>query len=86
MNFEKTYKDSIRITNTGKEPLFLNQIHSSCECTQVECDSKIVAPSEDAVLYVTFQPDVKGEIERWIFIDCNIKEESLEIPIKGIIY
>lgn len=86
MNFEKTYKDSIRITNTGKEPLYLNRIHTSCECTQVECASKVVAPSEDAVLHVTFRPDVKGEIERWIFIDCNIKEESLEIPIKGIIY
>ena len=50
------------------------------------CASKVVAPSEDAVLHVTFRPDAKGEIERWIFIDCNIKEESLEIPIKGIIY
>lgn len=86
MNFEKTYKDSIRITNTGKEPLYLNRIHSSCECTQVECTSKVVAPSENAVLHVTFRPDVKGEIERWIFIDCNIKEKSLEIPIKGIVY
>lgn len=86
MNFEKIYKDSIRITNTGKKPLYFNRIHSSCECTQVVCASKVVVPSEDAVLHVTFRPDAKGEIERWIFIDCNIKEESLEIPIKGIIY
>lgn len=86
IEFSKTYKDSIYISNIGQAPLYINQVYSSCECTKVEFSSKVIAPSERGVFYVTFQPDVKGEIERFIYIDCNIKEKSLEIPIKGIIY
>ena len=82
----KTYKDSIRIVNTGKEPLYINGVHSSCECTEVKYDSNVIAPTEYSTLHVIFRPDIKGKIERLIFIDCNIKEESLEIPVKGIVY
>ena len=52
----------------------------------MEYVSKVIAPSEHVVIPVTFQPDVKGEFERFVFIDCNVKEEDLEIPIKGIVY
>ena len=86
IEFGKIYKDSIRIKNTGKESLYINRIHSSCECTEVEYVSKVRAPSEHVVFHVTFRPDTKGEFERFVFIDCNVKEENLEIPIKGIIY
>ena len=83
LEFGKTYKDSICIRNVGKETLYINRVHSSCECTEVEYASKMLAPSETAVFYVTFRPDVKGKFERLIFIDCNVKEECLEIPVKG---
>lgn len=86
IEFGKIYKDSIRIKNTGKESLYINRVHSSCKCTEVEYNSKVLAPSESAVFHVTFRPDAKGEFERFIFIDCNVTEENLEIPIKGIVY
>ena len=86
IEFGNTYRDSIRIVNTGKEPLHINGLHSSCECTEVKYDSKVIPPSGYGTLHVIFRPDIKGEIERLIFIDCNVKEKSLEIPVKGIVY
>ena len=86
IEFGKINKDSIRIKNTGKKSLNINRVHSTCECTEVEYVSKVIAPSEHVVFHVTFRPDTKGEFERFVFIDCNVKEEKLEIPIKGIIY
>ena len=86
IEFGKTYKDSIRIKNIGKESLYINRVHSSCECTEVEYNSEVLVPSESVVFHVTFRPDVKGDFERFIFIDCNVEKEILEIPIKGIVY
>lgn len=86
IEFGKTYKDSILIRNVGQVPLYIYRVYSSCECTELEYTSKVLSPSEHTIFHVTFRPDVKGEIERLIFIDCNVKEESLEIPIKGVVY
>lgn len=86
IEFGKIYKDSICLKNTGKESLYINRVHSSCECTEVEYNSEVLVPSESVVFHVTFRPDVKGDFERFIFIDCNVEKESLEIPIKGIVY
>ena len=86
IEFGNVYEDSIHIKNIGKESLYINRVHSSCECTEVEYDSKVIAPSESVVFHVIFRPDVKGEFERFIFIDCNVKEESLEVPVMGVIY
>ena len=86
IEFGHSYRNSIRITNMGKTPLYIKDIHSSCECTEVNSNRMILPPLGEEVLYVTFKPDIKGEFERFIFIDCNVKERVLEIPVMGIVY
>lgn len=86
IKYGHSYKDSIRIINMGKIPLYIKNVHSSCDCTEAELLRKIIPPSESEVLHVTFRPDAIGEFERLIFINCNVNELFLEIPIKGIIY
>lgn len=70
----------------GKTPLYIKDIRSSCECTEVKSNRMIIPPLGTEVLYVTFRPDAIGEFERLIFINCNVNELFLEIPIKGRIY
>lgn len=86
IEFGKIYKDSFYIRNTGKDSLFIDRVRSSCECTEVAYNSNVLTPSESVVFHVIFRPDAKGEFERFIFIDYNVKEESLEIPVRGVIY
>ena len=86
IKFSYSHRDSIRITNMGKTPLYIKNIRSSCECTEVNSNRMIIPPLGEEVVHVTFKPDVKGEFERFIFIDCNVKEKVLEIPVRGIVY
>lgn len=86
VKYNQSYTDSIRIVNTGKVPLYIEDVHSSCDCTEAELVRRIIPPSESEILHVTFRPDAVGEFERFIFIDCNVKEKELEISVKGTVY
>lgn len=79
------YKDSVKITNIGKDTLYIENIQSSCECTQVDWKKEPIAPSETIWLYITFRPDVVGEFERYVTIYSNVNQSPIEIPIKGTI-
>jgi len=79
------YKDSVKITNIGKDTLFIEDIQSSCECTQVDWKKEPIAPSETVWLYITFRPDGVGEFERYVTVYSNAKQSPIEIPIKGTI-
>lgn len=80
------YKDSIRLVNTGKVPLYIKDISSSCDCTEVQVARKVIPISESEVLHITFRPEALGEFERYVYINCNVKEKELYIPIKGNVY
>lgn len=80
------YKDSIRLVNTGNVPLYIKDIYSSCECTEIQVTRKVIPASESEVLHITFRPDALGEFKRYVYINCNAKEKELEIPIRGIVY
>ena len=79
------YKDSVKITNIGKDTLFIEDIQSSCECTQVDWKKEPIAPSETVWLYITFRSDMIGEFERYVTVYSNVKQSPIEIPIKGTI-
>jgi hypothetical protein len=79
------YKDSVKITNIGKDTLFIEDIQSSCECTQVDWKKEPIAPSETVWLYITFRPDMIGEFERYVTVYSNVKQSPIEISIKGTI-
>lgn len=81
----EVYKDSVKVTNIGKDTLYIENIHSSCECTQVDWKKEPIAPSETVWLYITFRPDMIGEFERYVTIYSNVKQSPIEIPIKGTI-
>ena len=83
INLNKIYKDSIRITNRGNTDLYISEIESSCECTQVEYEKLSLAPSESTCLYITFRPEGKGYFERYVSIHCNIANSPIEILING---
>lgn len=79
------YKDSIRITNIGKDTLYIEDVQSSCECTQVVWRKEPIAPGENVWLHITFRPDGVGEFERYVTIYDNVNQSPFEIPIKGTI-
>lgn len=79
------YKDSIRITNIGKDTLYIEDVQSSCECTQVDWRKGPIAPNEEVWLHITFRPDGVGEFERYVTVYVNVNQSPFEIPIRGTI-
>lgn len=83
ISIDKTYMDSVSITNSGIKDLHIIDIESSCECTQVKFDKHLLTPSETMNLYITFQPEDKGYFERYVSIHCNVSNSPIEILISG---
>ena len=79
------YIDSIKITNQGETNLSFSEIQTSCECTQAKIGKELVVPSGATWLSITFQPEEKGEFERYVYVYCNTKDAPIEISIKGCV-
>ena len=82
---EQSYRDSIKLMNIGPDTLFIQDIRSSCDCTQVEWTQPSVAPRESVGYPIVFHPDTSGYFEREIEIWCNVKESPIRILVKGTV-
>ena len=85
IKMHRHYTDSIRITNIGHEAWVINEVQTSCECVQAKINRQEVAISESTYLTVTFQPEDRGEFERYVYLYGNMQESPLEISIKGCV-
>lgn len=75
------------VRNTGKKPLKIERVSTSCGCTLASIDSELIMPGEETGLLVTFNPrlmeeEIKGKVTRIVFIKSNDPEmPELEIKI-----
>lgn len=70
---------NINVYNVGCKPLIISKIHTSCSCIE-ELDKKdeiIINPKHSVVLKFNFNPDVKGDVYRSIYIASN----AINMPI-----
>jgi hypothetical protein len=72
-------------TNTGKSDLILRKIKSSCGCTVVKPDTKVLAPGESSSLKVVFNTGTrKGPQSKVVTVISNDPENSVErLYLKG---
>lgn len=74
------------VKNTGKKPLEIERVSTSCGCTLATIESEYIMPGESTGLLVTFNPklmeeEIKGKITRIVFIKSN-DPENPEFEIK----
>lgn len=77
------------INNSGKADLIIGDITTSCGCTSAKIDKTTVAPKDNAIVTVSFDPNFhkepEGEFSRSIFIptnDPNNKEIEFKISVE----
>lgn len=73
----------VRITNTGNELLVINDVTTSCGCTEVEFSREPVHPGQSTELIVRYNPDEKGFFSKTISIYSNAGTAPATIGIKG---
>lgn len=70
-------------TNTGNQPLIIENVYSSCGCTIPSWTNTPVPPGESGTIAVKYNTDIVGPIRRTITIYSNADENPKAIKIKG---
>lgn len=70
--------------NTGKEPLLLTKVRSSCGCTVPETWPKDpIKPGETGSIQVKYNTRIKGNFTKSIRVYSNAKNSPTRLIIKG---
>ncbi len=97
ISFEKTVHDygtvpyggdgqcSFKFTNTGKEPLILQQPQSSCGCTVPTWPKEPVLPGESNEIKVTYNTKKVGPINKTVTVRSNARNNTVVLRITGTV-
>lgn len=70
-------------TNTGTQPLTLENVRSSCGCTVPNWPKEPIAPGQTGVIKVKYDTQRVGPISKTITVTSNGSETPLILKIKG---
>lgn len=72
-----------KFTNTGKEPLILSNVRSSCGCTVPVWPRQPILPGKSDVIKVKYDTKRIGIINKSIQVYSNATEKTVVLKIKG---
>lgn len=75
----------ISLKNTGKEPLIINKVTSTCGCTVANWDKAPTLPQVTTIITVGVQRFEKGFFSKELCIHCNSEQSPIIIKIRGTI-
>lgn len=75
-----------KFTNTGKEPLILSNVRSSCGCTVPVWPRQPILPGKSDVIKVKYDTKRIGTINKSIQVYSNATEKTVVLKIKGKIH
>lgn len=76
-------KCEFKFTNTGKEPLILSNVRSSCGCTVPEWPRQPILPGKSDVIKVKYDTKRVGMINKSVHVYSNAKKSPISLKIKG---
>lgn len=95
IDFEKTIHDygtmeqhddgrcEFKFKNTGKEPLILSNVRSSCGCTVPEWPRQPILPGQSEVIKVKYDTKRIGGINKSVYVYSNGVKSPITLKIKG---
>jgi len=79
---EKTHK--FEFTNTGGEPLIIQNVSTSCGCTTPEWTKQPVMPGQKGFVSAAYNPAGRpGPFEKYITVQSNAEPVSVKLTISG---
>jgi hypothetical protein len=76
-------KFSFKFTNTGKEPLIIQNVRSSCGCTVASRPNAPILPGESSEISVRYDTRRLGVFHKNITVSSNADNASVVLYIKG---
>ena len=71
------------IKNTGKHPLIIRDIVTTCGCTAPQWDKSPVLPGKTKDIKVTFKPNSLGRFNKTIQVLCNTSSKIHKLKLDG---
>lgn len=71
------------VVNTGKVPLVINDVITSCGCTTVEYSKEPIKPSKSLNLKIKYQADHPEHFNKTITVFCNTEDSPFRLVISG---
>lgn len=78
-----TYK--FEFESTGKKPLILTDVRSSCSCTVPEWPKKPLKPGEEGTIEVEYDTRSPGKFTKYIYVQSNAKKSTVKLKITGTV-
>ena len=69
--------------NTGKKPLVLTDVRSSCSCTVPDWPQKPFKPGDKGEIEVKYDTRRRGTFTKWIYVQSNAKNSTVRLKITG---
>ena len=70
-------------TNTGKVPLVLTNVYSSCGCTVPSWPKEPTMPGKSSVIKVKYNTSRLGSINKTVTVESNAANGTVRLSIKG---
>ena len=70
-------------TNTGKVPLVLTNVYSSCGCTVPSWPKEPTMPGKSSVIKVKYNTSRLGAINKTVTVESNAVNGTVRLSIKG---
>lgn len=71
--------------NTGKTPLILSNVRSSCGCTVPSWSREPLMPGQSASIRVKYNTANPGPINKSVTVESNARENRVILKIKGTV-
>lgn len=83
----KSVSYSFKFTNTGDQPLIINQAFPGCGCTVTDYTKEPIAPGESGEVKAVFNSDkdFPGKFQKSITVRSNASNQVVRLYIKGTI-
>ncbi|CAL2083283.1 DUF1573 domain-containing protein [Tenacibaculum sp. 190524A02b] len=76
---------TFEFTNTGKEPLIIRDIKSTCGCAIPKKPEKPIMPGQKGEIQVSYDTNRIGNFSKAITIISNAKKQRQVLKIRGIV-
>jgi Protein of unknown function (DUF1573) len=71
------------VKNTGKAPLVMENIQTSCGCTVADFTKTPIAPNQSGYIKVTYNANAMGSFTKTATIVSNAENNTLVLTLKG---
>lgn len=82
-SFQSEKQATFQLKNTGKQPLLIQYVNTSCGCTVAKFNKKPIAQGETTTVVLDYKPNSLGYFSKTADVVCNVPEGYVRLKISG---